>query len=156
MNDYAKGILTGSSLIFSFFILVSAQSQRNDGDFDSLTVKSLHVAYDRDKGSGIVIYPDMIVGYNQSKKQIFFLGTSTNDGGHIATFNSDGLKTTELGTNNAYGGVLKTYNKWEQRVGYFGSNEDQDGQISIYDRYGYLGWGTTGKRWWTGNQWWFK
>ena len=156
MNDYTKGILTGASLIFSFFMSVSAQSQGNNGDFDSLIIKSLRVSTDPDKGSGIVIYPDMIVGYNQSKKQIFFLGTSTNDGGHIATFNSNGIKTTELGTSDAYGGVLTTYNKWEQRVGYFGANDDQDAQITLYDRYGNIGWGITGKKWWTGKQWWSR
>ena len=156
MNDYTKGILTGSSLILSFFMLVSAQSQGNDGYFDSLTVKSLRVAYDDDKGSNLLINPNMIVGYNHSKEQILFLGLSDNGGGQITTFNSNGLKTTELGTSDSYGGALKTYNKWEQRVGYFGANDDQDAQIILYDRYGNFSWSMSGKKWWTGKKWWIN
>ena len=156
MNDYTKGILTGASLILCFFMFVSAQSQGNDGDFDSLTVKSLRVMYDGDKGSNFLIKPDMIVGYNHSKEQILFFGLSDNGGGHITTFNSNGLKTTELGTSDAYGGALKTYNKWEQRVGYFGANDDQDAQIILYDRYGNFGWDMAGKKWWTGKKWWIN
>ena len=130
MNDYTKGILTGTSLILCFFMFVSAKSQsKNLGD---IVVNSVTVHNDRGEAS-------------------VWIGLSPTGDGYLQTYNADGKETAYLGTGDGDGGNLATYNKYEKLVGYFGTGDNgeniiQDGMAMLFDRYGDLGWSALGKK----------
>ena len=93
---------------------------KNLGD---ITVNSITVL---DDGNG-----GFIKTYNSDGKYTVYLGTGSDNSGHLALHN---------------GGTVETYNEHELRTGYFGTNIDNDGVAVLFDRYGDEGWSASGKQ----------
>jgi hypothetical protein len=106
MNDYAKGILTGASLILCFFMFVSAKSQENS--FDTLYAKSIVVG---EPGTAKMVINPNSIGATDSLSRVLFIIGGGADGGFFRAKSSNGKSTAYLGmSEDGAGGVISVFN----------------------------------------------
>ena len=171
MNDYAKGILTGASLILCFFILVSAKSQsKNLGDIEVTSLRvvdengemvgsldsyenSGFLMLSRGRQIGVAMSVDdnggVIRMNNNDDKLTLFLGTSKNyRHGIINTYDANGKIATHLGTSieaESTGGMLETFKPDGKKTTFLGTGGGGGGFLRIFNKHevqtGYFGTG---------------
>ena len=145
MNDYTKGILTGTSLILCFFMFVSAKSQKKEF-FNEIFVNSIRIIDEDTEETVAWLSSGGLVLSAPGEEPGMIISSGGGGGGFIQTFSPDGKEVAYLGAGETGGGYIETWNKHGVRVGYFGANKGQDGIIALHDRYGDIGWGETGKK----------
>jgi len=172
MNDYAKGILTGVSLILCFFMFVSAKSQsKNLGD---ISVRSISVFNEvgnigigltsTGRGGAIGIFNSsgevvgtlsvndsgnngILITYNADGKQTAYVGSGDDGNGMLTTNNIYGKQTAYVGTSEDGAGSLKTSNAEGKMTAFIGTGESGDGHLQTFadgKKTAYLGTGEGG------------
>jgi len=139
-----RSLIVGLSVGIYMFLSMG-QNNRNMGD---ITVSSISIMNGQNEVAWIGANTDgggqltLNNGYGVENVEL----ASTENSGHLRTFNAKGKETVILGTAVEGFGYMRTFNNYDKVTSYVGTNVNEDGIVVIYDKYENFNWGQTASR----------